>query len=203
MSFLFRETNIINSILSSAESWYGVTKQQIEKLEDVDLHYSKKILNGHSKTAKEAFYLETGCIPLRFVMISRQLNFWRHIINSEKNSLLYKFYKIQKYCPVKNDWVNQIELDKMDIGLNLSEEDVSSISKRKFKKIVKEKIKKASLIFLNNLANPHSKSENLVKSELKCSIYLKDKRFSASEAQLLFKLRTRMFSVKDNLKIIT
>ena len=35
---------------------------------------------------------------------------------------------------------------------------------------------------------------------MKCSDYLKDKRFSKSEVQLLFQLRTRMFPVKMNFR---
>ena len=197
---LFRETNILNSMLCSAESWYGISKKHIEDLESIDLHFMHTIFNGHSKTAKEAFYLETGSIPIKFVLISRRLNFWRHIVNTDEYTLLHKFYKIQKACPAKNDWVNQIENDKNEINMTLSDEDVMNISKSKFKKLVKQKIKLAALEYLNSVAKDHSKSEKLMKTELQWSTYLKDKRFSVPEAQLLFKLRSRMVSVKANFK---
>ena len=40
----------------------------------------------------------------------------------------------------------------------------------------------------------------LRKGKLKCAKYLKNIRFSISETQLLFQLRTRMFAVKSNFK---
>ena len=65
---------------------------------------------------------------------------------------------------------------------------------------MKGHIAAASLKYLNNLAGGHSKSIKLMKKKLKCSEYLKDNRFTKSEVQLLFKLRTRMFPVKMNFK---
>ena len=67
IGLLLRDTNVISAMLFSAESWYGVTKNQIEKIEDVDVCFLKKLFKAHSKTAKESYYLETGKIPPRLV----------------------------------------------------------------------------------------------------------------------------------------
>ena len=200
MGLLLRDTNIINSMLFSAESWYGITKEQVEKIQDIDIAFMKKILKGHSKTAKEAFYLETGKIPPKFLLIQRRLMFLKHILHIDESRLLSKFYQTQKNFPVKNDWVTQVEKDKEEINLNLSDLQLKSISKNKFKKLLKHHIATAALQYLNNLADEHSKSIPLKKKKMKCSDYLKDKRFSKSEVQLLFQLRTRMFPVKMNFR---
>ena len=63
-----------------------------------------------------------------------------------------------------------------------------------------KKIRDAALQYLNNIARTHSKSIALVKTELKCEDYITDTRFSVNEVQLLFRLRTRTFPVKENLK---
>ena len=39
IGLLLRDTNVNNSMLFSAESWYGVTKNQIEQIEDVDVSF--------------------------------------------------------------------------------------------------------------------------------------------------------------------
>ena len=96
IGLLLREINLVNGILFGAEAWYGVTKSQIEKLESSDLNFFRRLFSAHSKTSKESFHLETGKIMLRHILINRRLMFWHHIINRKKDSLLYKFYKIQK-----------------------------------------------------------------------------------------------------------
>ena len=56
-------------MLSSAESWYGLNLTHIEMIQEIDINYLRKLLNAHSKTAKESFYLETGKILPRFIII--------------------------------------------------------------------------------------------------------------------------------------
>ena len=106
----------------------------------------------------------------------------------------------QKLQPVEGDWVLQIEDDKKLIDIDLSDDTVSKMSKYKFKKLIGKKVKNAALKYLNSIAEGHSKTRKLKKSELKHTGYVKDIRFSVSEVQLLFKLRTRMYPVKDNFK---
>ena len=86
------------------------------------------------------------------------------------------------------------------IGLNLSDLQITAFSKNKFKKLIKYHISLAALKYLNNLAEGHSKSIHLKKKKVKCSEYLRDKRFNKSEVQILFQLRTRMFPVKTNFR---
>ena len=51
---------------------------------------------------------------------------------------------------------------------------------------------KLAMEHLNNVAQGHSKSEDLIKSRLIREEYFADNRFSRSEIELLFALRTRM-----------
>ena len=122
-------------------------------IEDVDLIYLRKLLNAHSKTAKEALYLETGKIPPKYIIIQRRLSFLKHILNSNNTGLLFKFYQAQKNSPVKNDWVTQIKKDKSDIGLFMSDENIAKMSKNKFKKLLKSHIMNALYILLHSSWN--------------------------------------------------
>ena len=60
IAFLFREVMLLNGMLTNLEVWHPVTNKQIEVLENIDLMMLRKILKGHSKTPKEAFFLEQG-----------------------------------------------------------------------------------------------------------------------------------------------
>ena len=49
----------------------------------------RQLFDSHSKTAKEALYLESGKIPLGFIIKSRRLMYWWHLVSlsEEKNPL--------------------------------------------------------------------------------------------------------------------
>ena len=57
-----RNAKFVNSILVNSEVWHNVQMRHIESLEKSDLELLRKILNAHSKTAKEAFFLEAGLL---------------------------------------------------------------------------------------------------------------------------------------------
>ena len=63
-----REAMLINGILYNSEAWHGVTNAQIAKLESVDKALLISILEAHIKTPKEFLHLETGTIPLRWII---------------------------------------------------------------------------------------------------------------------------------------
>ena len=75
------------------------------------------------------------------------------------------------------------------------------MKKEKFRLVVTKAVNGYALSCLNKAAakNENSKAKNLVKQELVREKYLKDKRFSKSECELLFALRTKMIpGIKKN-----
>ena len=84
------------------------------------------------------------------------------------------------------------------LGLELSDEEIETLSKNKFKKFIQKKIGIFALFELNELKLKHKKSQYLQSSSFKTAEYLVDSRFSRSEAQLLFKLRTQTLNIKMN-----
>ena len=77
-----------------------------------------------------------------------------------------------------------------EIGLNCSEEEIKSMSKVKFKSLVKDKIAKAAFNYLQNLQSSHSKVKNIVYEKLEMQNYIKSDVLSTEEKQLIFALRT-------------
>ena len=65
---------------------------------------------------------------------------------------------------------------------------------------MKRKVTLAAQQYLHNKKQKHSKLDDIKFKELKCAEYLLDSRISKNEAKLLFKLRTRMYNVKNNFK---
>ena len=56
----------------------------------------RKVLNAHSKTATEAFFLELGKLPLRFVLSKRRLMYLWHIVHRDTDEIIWKIYEAQK-----------------------------------------------------------------------------------------------------------
>ena len=57
-------------------------------------------------------------------------------------------------------------MDIRDIGLFLTFDQIESLSKEMFKKVVKEKVKKKSFDYLTEIQATHSKAKNIVYNNL-------------------------------------
>ena len=117
-----RNAMFLNSVLTNSEVWYGLTEKDYTDLEKVDEYLLRKILNAHSKTPIEALYLETGSLPIRFVIKKRRISYLYHLLTRDTDELISKFYFAQKRKPVKDDWALTVKYDMIDIDLGLNEE---------------------------------------------------------------------------------
>ena len=111
IALTLRNAKLINGMLCSIESLYGLTSSHIEQLEKVDKLSFKKIFNAVSSTPTEAFYLETGALPLRFLVIARRLMFFWSILNKKEDELVRQVFNAQQIKPVKGDWWLQVVSD--------------------------------------------------------------------------------------------
>ena len=79
VGLMLREAMFLNGVLHSSEAWHGLTATQIAQIELVDHQLLRTILGAHSKTPTEFLYLETGTLPVKYVITSRRLNYLKHI----------------------------------------------------------------------------------------------------------------------------
>ena len=124
-----------------------------------------------------------------------------NILTKPKSELINKVYEVQKAVFTNKDWFNIVKENRSELGISLSDEQISTMSKEKYKSIVSKAVDSAALEYLNKLAakSDSSKSRMLAKSKLVRENYLDDKRFSRSEIELLFALRTNMVpEIKKN-----
>ena len=195
ISFLLRDSMLLNGVLTNAEIWYPISDKQSEVLENIDLMLMRKLVKGHSKTAKEAFFMEAGLVPIRFIIMKRRLMYLHNILVKPETELIRKVLEVQKNIITKNDWYSLVQQNKVDLNIPFSDEDISKMSKDRFKSIVSKAVAKKAAEYLNQVAIKHSKSRILIKDKILRENYFQDDRFSKSEVELIFSLRTRM--VKD------
>ena len=136
-------------MLANYEAWVGLSKKNIADLEAVDKQLLRTIfssdLTKHSNTPIELLYLETGTIPIRFILMSRRLNFLWYLLNQNEDNMLSKFFQAQCESPIRGDWVLTVKQDLEDLGLKMNFDKIKDFSKEAFKDMVKKECSNCSL----------------------------------------------------------
>ena len=140
-----REAMFLNGILFNSEIWYNVKDDELDKLCSVDEYLLRSIIKAPSKTPKEALYLETGCLSIKYCVKMRRLMYLHHILKRPKEEMIRKVYEAQKCKPSKGDWAKTVDEDRSELQINLNDDEVSKLSKHKFRKVVKKSVYKKHL----------------------------------------------------------
>ena len=72
-ALLFRNSMMINSMLSGVEALHNLTESNIKSIEACDTYLMKQLFNTGKCTPIISYYLETGAILPRFIIIGRRL----------------------------------------------------------------------------------------------------------------------------------
>ena len=126
VALVLRNSLFLSSILVNSEAWYGLTEDEKSDLEKQDENLLRKILDCLSNSPKCMLYLETGCKPIRFMIMMRQIMFLHYILKEEKESLIRRFFESQARNPGRNDWVSTVRsnLDYLEIWLDFEQIEI-------------------------------------------------------------------------------
>ena len=137
-------------------------------------------------------YLETAQVPVKSVIIVRRLLYLQTILHRHKDELTRQIYDAMKEDPIKDDWIHLVWKDISDINLNLSDDQIGSLSKSEFKKIVKSKMRSFTHAEFERVKQGHSKVKHIShKNFMKPQPYLMNAMFTNKETSLLFNLRSQ------------
>ena len=92
IAFIMRDTILVSKMVSSSESWYNVSKQDYQKLENVDEMFFRRLLNVPVSVPKEGIYLDTGKLSVKYIVKIRRMMYWWHLVNVKNSELIHKFY---------------------------------------------------------------------------------------------------------------
>ena len=123
--------------------------------------------------------------------------FTLHIVQDE-TSMVYKFLQLQVEKPTKGDWATTCKTDLKKLKISESFEEIKTMSKNKFTKMLKMKIKENALEYL--LEKKGSKGSEIDYSELEMANYLLplNDKLKIEEKQRLFAMRNRMIEIPNN-----
>ena len=65
--------------------------------------------------------VETGCIPIKWIIAQRRINYLQHILSRKDGELIKQVLEAQKENPVAGDFVKLVENDLKCFGLKYSD----------------------------------------------------------------------------------
>ena len=185
-----RQAMFLNGVLFNSEVWPKLTIAEVTELEKIDHRLLRTICKAHSKTQIEFLYLETGCMPLKYVIASRRIMYLQHILSRKEKELIKRVYEAQKKSPTKGDFVELVDEDLRLI--EETEESIQVLSKQQLKKIVKSKISEVVLVVLKDKQTKHSKIKDIQYTHLKAQEYITSRHMTNSMVETMSALRSSM-----------
>ena len=185
-------------MLCNSESWYNVSKAELELLETVDTQFLRGVLKAPKSTPKEMLFLELGCVPFRNIIKKRRILFLHYILNEDPKSMMNRFLMTQIQNKKPKDWITKVLEDLEEINLKL--EDIKVMKKSALKILLNRLITDKAFQELTNKKLSHSKVMNIQHKKLEMQKYLKPSglKIKQEEAQEIFKMRSKVSDVKTN-----
>ena len=115
VAILLRNSLLVSSMLCNSETWFNLTKAELELLESVDLMLLRNLLGTTKSTPKEMLYLELGIIPFREIIKQRKLNFLHYILAQDEDSIMFKVFEKQYQERQNKDRVSSILMDLREL----------------------------------------------------------------------------------------
>ena len=198
MAIIFRNALLINSVLLNIEAAYQIKVKHIDCLESLDNILWSKVFQSPSTTASESYFCELNIIPMRFIIITRRLMYYWTILNKETNQLVKQVFNLQSKVQIQNDWIYLVQADLGHLGISMETDEIMSLSKEAFRKIVNVKIRAPCDNYVEQMIKKHSKTKGLTIGLDEIQPYLTSKQLSVKMKQTLFSLRVRSANTKVN-----
>ena len=193
---MLRESLFLNSILLNTEVCYGLTERDIGSLEVVDNRLLRGILQCFTGTPVCIMFLELFCIPIRFVIMKRRLNFLHYLLRQDEESLIYRFLMAQVRDSCRSDWVLQVKRDLEALNIVQSFEAIQTMSQKEFKNLVDEQVNHHAFTWLINKKNKLSSVINVQYKTFEMQPYLKTDDLNIAQKRLLFQMRSRTIPLR-------
>ena len=197
-AMILRTAMLHSVLLTNSATWLRLTSKDVRNLERVDEMLLRKLFETPISTPGAALYLETECIPIKFILKAKRVMYLHHILTRKRQALISQVFWAQVNQPAEGDWCIVAQEDLNDLGLGeLAFDDISKMSKYAFKHLVKKQLKDSAFNELLVRKAALSKMAALQYHTLEMQKYLVE-NISIRHKQILFKWRTRMTKVGWN-----
>ena len=196
---ILRQAMLISVLLFNAETWLRLTKENVKKLESIDLMLLRKLLKTPTSTPKPALYLETGSIPIKYILKSKRIMYLHHILTRSDDALIKRVFLAQLHDTGKGDWCSVVREDLNTLGLeHLTFEEISEKSKESMRTLINDQVKLKAFLELEQEKLKLNKIAELSYTKLEMQSYFSDNQLPTRLKQLAFRWRTKMIKVGWN-----
>ena len=204
MGLKLRQAMLVNGILFNSEAWQGIDKDDIKHLEKIDELLLRSLMGSHQKTPLEFLYLETGSLPINFIISIRRITYLKTLLMRNNEELTKRILSKQFDNPTPGDFVELVKDDFTKIGKlydKTMEDFIMQTNEKAFKPFIKNLVKNAAFEALMKIQQKHTKVNHLRYDEFKCQEYLTSGIFSNEEISILSSLRSHTLrSIKSNFR---
>ena len=155
----------------------------------------RSLIGSHAKVPIEHLYLETGSLPLSYVISARRMIYLKTLLDRHDGELTRRVYNAQLINITNGDWCELIKSDFKFYDIPMNEQSIKNMSIFSYKKFIKQKVRNTAFKNLQHIKNTHSKVKNNHYNYFAPQEYLLNKSFTNEQCSLLFNLRCR--SVRD------
>ena len=190
------EPCIVPSMLYNIEGWTELSKEEITKLESIQLSALCSLLHLPKTTPYLGLLHEVGMWRMQERLMYRKIMLYHNIVNSDDNRLAKKIIEEQEKTNEEGTWYAEVakHLKTLEIDKGLVKESTKSA----LKKMVKEKITKRMQCAINTEKKKSSKMRFLNGDELQLRDYIKWGR--GNEVLQTIKTRLNMQEIYANYK---
>ena len=130
-----REAVFVNGVLYISETCHSLKHTEITLLSNVDHQLICFITGAQAKTPVEFLFLETGCLPLEYIISTRRLIYLQNILQRNNTELVKRVYIAQKANPTPGDFVDLLKEDFEFIGETISDVQIEAMTVYQYKKL--------------------------------------------------------------------
>ena len=193
--YLLYKTVFIPSMLFNSQAWSNISSANITTLQTSQLKCLKRMLKVPTSTPNACTFLELGVLPIKFEVQSRQLLFLKHILSLTEDDPVRKLFNEQKLFPFEKNWANNIA-KVLQLYELPNEKDINEMSKDKWRRMVKEKIKNKAWKDLMKECEMRKKTKNLIYTTFSAQSYLFS--YQSDIATTIFRIRAKSTNCKEN-----
>ena len=147
--------------LYNSQAWSKLTNNDITSLQTNQLKFLKRILHAPSSTPNAITFLETGTLPVIHEINIRRLNFLHHILTLEDEDPVKFVYEQQLQYEYEPNWANDMIAVKSKYDIFINNEEIATMSKERWKRLVKKQVKTFALGELNDALSQLKMGEKL------------------------------------------
>ena len=196
---LLRNSMVTSVLTYNLEVAFNLTKSEVKLLDKIDIQLLKMATSSSSKISRCLLLLDLGLMSVDFHIKQKRINYLHRIISSNDSSLVKSVMEKQIENPQKGDWIVAVKEDLKEMEIKFSFEEIASMSKKKFKSIVKQACQQACFKSLKNDKLKLSKGKEIEYTELKTQHYFKPgNNLSADSMRWIFKIRSRDLPIRGN-----